>query len=155
MQNNPLADLKDIQLPQPVSIFPLAYGWYGIITILILAILIGGYYYYRLVKHRQYQNNLLSLVTQIEQQLVANPQDTTILSKISILLKQIARSKFANETPQNLYGQAWLEFLDRTGKTQEFTLGVGKILLDVYQNKPLVANEEFFLLIRKWIRSVI
>ena len=40
MENNSLADLKDLQLPDAVSIFPLAPGWYAVIILLVLAMVV-------------------------------------------------------------------------------------------------------------------
>ena len=40
MENNSLADLKDIHLPAPVSIFPLAPGWYIVLAVMLVIIIL-------------------------------------------------------------------------------------------------------------------
>ena len=48
---NPLAELKDVHLPAPVSIFPLATGWY--IVIAIIFILIAVLTWWQLRRHKK------------------------------------------------------------------------------------------------------
>ena len=47
---DPLAQLKDIHLPDPVGFWPLAPGWYGLIIFIIL--LLSGLLYFLYKKHR-------------------------------------------------------------------------------------------------------
>lgn len=152
--SNPLAELKDLHLPTEVPLFPLAIGWYLIAAILVLAII--GFIYYRICQRKRLTKILAieQLITELESnhtQLI----DAEIIAQASILLKRIAMTKFPTQKPEYLTGMAWLQFLDKTGKTTEFSTGVGKCLINIYQLQQLNNRDEFFNLLRKWLRSVL
>ena len=152
--SNPLAELKDLHLPTEVPLFPLAIGWYLIAAILVLAII--GFIYYRICQRKRLTKILAieQLITELESnhtQLI----DAEIIAQASILLKRIAMTKFPTQKPEYLTGMAWLEFLDKTGKTTEFSTGVGKCLINIYQLQQLDNRDEFFNALRKWLRSVL
>ncbi len=150
MENNSLANLKDLQLPEAVSIFPLAPGWYGVIAILVLIMFAIGYWQIRRLHKLQRVSNIITLLDSIALQ--NNPQ---LLAEVSILLKRVAREKFPEQQPQSLFGDKWLQFLDKSGKTTNFTQGAGSILLDVYQNKPLENPEKLITIIKTWLKVVL
>lgn len=150
MENNSLADLKDLQLPDAVSIFPLAPGWYAVIILLVLIALALGYWQIRRLRKQRKVANIVWLLDSIELQ--DNPQ---LLAEVSILLKRVAREKFPEQQPQNLFGEKWLQFLDSSGKTTAFTQGSGRILLDVYQNKALGNPAACLAVVKAWLKVVI
>lgn len=150
MENNSLADLKDLQLPNPVSIFPLAPGWYGVIALLILIIIALGYWQIRRLQKQRKVANIIKLLDNIELR-----SDTSLLAEISILLKRVAREQFPEQQPQNLFGEKWLQFLDQSGKTTEFTQGSGRILLDIYQNKTIENPASCIAVVKAWLKVVI
>ncbi len=150
MENNSLANLKDLQLPDAVSVFPLAPGWYGVIAILVLIMFAMGYWQIRRLHKLQRVSNIITLLDSIALQ--NNPQ---LLAEVSILLKRVAREKFPEQQPQSLFGDKWLQFLDKSGKTTNFTQGAGSILLDVYQNKPLENPEKLITIIKAWLKVVL
>ena len=52
----------------------------------------------------------------------------------------------------SLHGLAWLEFLDRTGKTTEFTQGEGHVFgMELYQQNPEIEIDVLFPMVKKWI----
>lgn len=150
MENNSLADLKDLQLPDAVSIFPLAPGWYAVIILLVLIALALGYWQIRNLRKQRKVANIVGLLDSIELQ--DNPQ---LLAEVSILLKRVAREKFPEQQPQNLFGEKWLQFLDSSGKTTEFTQGAGRILLEVYQNKALENPSACLAVVKAWLKVVL
>lgn len=150
MENNSLADLKDLQLPDAVSIFPLAPGWYAVIILLVLIALALGYWQIRRLRKQRKVANIVGLLDNIKLQ--DNPQ---LLAEVSILLKRVAREKFPEQQPQNLFGEKWLQFLDNSGKTTEFTQGAGRILLEVYQNKELENPSACLAVVKAWLKVVL
>lgn len=152
--SNPLAELKDIHSPHDVSSWPLAIGWYVLIAIGIIVAVIYLMRYIHKKNKQAHFNQLNELLSAIEAN-YSLISDTEIIAECSVLLKRIAREKFPNENPQMLLGNEWLTFLDRTAKTQEFSAGYGKCLANTYQRQALDNKDEFFNLIRQWIRSVI
>ena len=153
MESNSLANLKDLQLPEAVSVLPLAPGWYGVIFIIILIMLALSYWQIRRLAHQRKVASIVELLTLIEQQ--NSSSGTQLLAEVAILLKRVAREKFPEQQPQNLFGEPWLQFLDSSGKTTQFTQGAGRILLEVYQNKPLENPQALFDVVRAWLKVVL
>ncbi|AUR52506.1 DUF4381 domain-containing protein [Aquella oligotrophica] len=151
---NPLAELKDVHLPAPVSIFPLATGWYIVIVLIFILVAVLIWWQLRRHKKKQQQQEIFSLLKQIKANAVTTSDEKTI-EECSILLKRVAVAKFPEQKPQLLFGKNWLQFLDKTGKTSEFTTGCGHYLGEIYQKQQLEDKEAFFTLIEKWLRSVI
>lgn len=152
MDNNPLADLKNIHLPQNVSIFPLTVGWYLVISLILLAIIFLLYWQFILKKRLRQKKHIYHLLSELEATASANE---TILSDVSILLKRVAIMRFPELHPQSLFGEKWLAFLDKTGKTSAFGRGPGRVLLNIYKNEQLKNHAEFFVIIKQWLRNVL
>lgn len=100
-----LLDIKDIHIPDGVSIFPLAKGWWvlviGIITLFVtikmfLSILKTSKKYYALRKLKSID--------------VSKPIDAGV--QMSELLKRICNVKYREASV--LYGKEWLDFLNKT-----------------------------------------
>ncbi len=156
MENNSLADLKDIHLPAPVSAFPLAPGWYIVLAIMLLVLVLLILWQLRRASKQYKLKQVLILLAQIEAKTQASEPEAReeVLPEISILLKRVAREKFSELHPQNLFAEKWLQFLDHSGKTTEFTSGAGRVLLDVYKRQSLENPQELFALVKNWLRTV-
>lgn len=152
--SNPLAELKDIHLPTEVPLFPLAVGWYLLLTLIIILAIAFVWYRQRQKKHAQYIRAIEQLFDDLEAN-QANLIDAEIIANASILLKRVAATKFPAQSPEYLAGLEWLEFLDKTGKTNDFTNGHGKYLMNIYQLQTLTHRDEFFDILRKWLRTVL
>ena len=80
--------------------------------------------------------------------------DLASLRNLSNLLRRTALTFYKNDTVASLQGYAWLEFLDKTGKTKEFSQGVGKVLgNELFQQKVKTDLNALFQLVKKWISS--
>ncbi len=81
-----------------------------------------------------------------------------LISEISILLRRVALLNFSQTQVASLYDKAWLEFLDKTGSTTEFTQGSGRLLISApYQAQADYSHIEInalFSLARQWITVV-
>lgn len=150
MPNDPLQQLKDIHLPNGVSIFPLAPVWY--VFMLIVLILAVVAIIWKLHKKRK-QRQIASIYKMLD--IIENQNSDDMLSQTSILIKRVAVMKFESQKPHTLFGQEWLMFLDTTGKTTEFTKGAGRDLLNIYKVEQIEDKEKFFAVIRKWIGAVL
>ncbi len=101
MQDN-LPELRDIHLPEGVSIFPLAYGWWVVLLGIIgVFLLIKAILYMRRKSKKRYALKLIEAVSENNPVLAAK-QSSEILRRICVLKYPKAAT---------LYGQAWLDFL--------------------------------------------
>ena len=151
---NPLVNLKDIHLPPPVSFWPPAPGWWILAVLLISSLFIGGVLFYRQHKKRKPKTEALRILKDL-QILYQNSKDEVVfLRNLSNLLRRTALTFYDNDEVASLQGSSWLEFLDKTGKTKEFSQGAGKVLgNEVFQQKVNPDMNVLFPLVKKWISS--
>ncbi|MCU4676879.1 DUF4381 domain-containing protein [Catenovulum sp. 2E275] len=100
---DPLAAFKDIQMPDPVSWWPLAWGWWLLIALAILLVtgLIFGFIRYQ--KKQRAKKQAIRLINQLD--------DNASINALNTLLKQAMLSYFPREQVASLSGRAWYEFL--------------------------------------------
>ena len=129
MEQN-LPELRDIHLPDGVSLFPPAYGWWVILgSVLLLLALIELFLILRRKSKKRYALYLLQHI----------PQDNIAAAalQISEILRRICVFKYKDAAV--LYGSAWLDFLNQHSKNK---LGeqAAKLLLDApYMNPESVS----------------
>ncbi len=108
--DSPLWQLKDIYLPQAVSIWPLAWPWWLMLfTILTLCCV-----FYFLRKKNKWKKAALMQLKAIDES-----QDLKCIQACNRLLKQIALQRFGPQCAP-LNGLAWLDFLDSKVKQPIF-----------------------------------
>ena len=152
--SNPLDQLRDIHLPDAVSYWPLAPGWWIVAAIATTTIAVTAVIIYRRYQRNAYRREAATMLATISQ-LRLDGDQTQYLQQLNHLLKQTALTVDKRDLISSLSGQSWLEFLDRSSKTSAFTEGVGRILADgPYQ--PSVKEDDLSALhqlAEQWIRE--
>ncbi|MCC2644287.1 MAG: hypothetical protein K0R94_65 [Burkholderiales bacterium] len=145
-----LSQMKNVHQPAGISIFPIAIGWY--ILLILILVIICGLLWWRFIKnkYKKRKTQIYTLLSEIEKS-----GSNEMLSDVSILIKRVAIMKFPGVAVHTLFGEKWLEFLDRTGKTNNFTIGDGRYLLDIYQNRKIENPDGFFACVRQWLGTVL
>jgi hypothetical protein len=152
MDNSLLQQLKDIKTPSDSFWWPLAPGWYGLLLLgLIVMAGIGYWIFKRLARKKQLQwlqHELYLIETKLTK------QDPTAITDCSTLLRRAALSQFPRQDVAGLAGDAWLNFLDETLQTKEFTQGSGRLLITAaYQQQWQESSKDVFLLTKQWVQS--
>ena len=148
--NDPLAQLKDIHLPEPVSWWPPAPGWWLLGICLLLAVFVGGYYLWKFIRRGRFRREALVDLRQLRE---AHQDQRILLEEVSRLLRQVAIAKYGREEVAPLSGTGWLQFLDRTGNTDQFSQGAGKALgTMLYQPTVAIDGEQLCGLAAAWIK---
>lgn len=102
---NPLAQLADISAPTEVSIWPLAWGyWLAIVVVIASLVLIILSLVKRYQLNKQKKSALLYLKS------LPN-NDTQYAAKIQVMLKQLCEHYFSKERASMMHGEAWLAFV--------------------------------------------
>ena len=111
-------------------------------------------WFFRRYKKRKPKTEALRILKDL-QILHQNSQDEVAsLRNLSNLLRRTALTFYDNDAVASLQGSSWLEFLDKTGKTKEFSQGAGKVLgNEVFQQKVNPDMNALFPLVKKWISS--
>ncbi len=151
MLSDPLQDLRDVHLPDPISWWPPAWGWWGLLLgILVGSLCLGAWWVYR--RRTQPRRVALSMLSQIEQRYQESQEDLLLLTQISELVRRFALVRFPRNQVAGLAGYSWLQFLDETGRTNQFTEGPGKVLMSgPYRPQIPLAPSDLVPLVRKWI----
>lgn len=155
MQPNqsPLDQLADIHLPDSVSWWPLAPGWWALLALLVLVLIIVC-----LWRRRLKQNHYRKLAQQELDSIYSNYQQTqnatAFLHEISVLLRRTALTAYPKTFNASIKGQAWLEWLDRVyfNPAMQFNSEVGQQLLTAsYQKNPQIDAQALHQLCRLWL----
>ena len=151
---NTLLSLKDIHLPPDVSFWPPAPGWWIMSVLFISSIFFGGLWFYKRYKKRKPINEALRILKNLQILHESSKDEVKYLRNLSNLLRRTALTFYDNDAVASLQGSSWLEFLDKTGKTKEFSQGAGKVLgNEVFQQKVNPDLNSLFPLVKKWISS--
>ncbi len=135
---DPLSQLRDIHLPDPVSFWPPAPGWW----ILLLCVLIGLAFLARhaivaMIRRRRLESVMHELdqayVRFTEQSAFENTRNQAgldFLATVNVLLKRVAQVMYPDSTSSRLTGRDWLHFLDACDQGSAFSQGPGSVLAD-------------------------
>ena len=152
---DPLAQLQDIHLPAPIGVWPLAWGWWALLIIVLLA-MTGIFFWLRTkIIRNAYRNLALKELRQIQKQF-NQQQSTEHLQAINQLLRRCALSGFGNTFDAGLQGAQWLQWLDnQAAKPQiDFTMGDGNVLAaGPYQKNPAFNPDHLHKIVSRWISS--
>ena len=144
-------ELRDIHLPDPVSWWPLAPGWYMLLILIIILIILAVYLINRW-RHPSIKKMALIELTQIETDFVHHNNTHTLCSDISILLRRVAISYGTRNKEAAITGEAWLKHLNNLCGQTIFTPELSNFLLQApYQLRPQVAVDQFIAASRQWI----
>jgi len=99
---NNLPEIHDIYIPNSVSVFPLAYGWW-----VILAIVIGSVFFIKFILWSIKTSKRIYALKKLKKIETNEPVDAAI--QISELLRRICAYKYKEASA--LYGNEWIAFL--------------------------------------------
>ncbi|MEY8766955.1 MULTISPECIES: DUF4381 domain-containing protein [Francisella] len=155
--NDLLAQLKDIYLPAKVSQWwPLAYGWWLLLGLIVLAFIIFLIILHFRKKKNNYKDSIVNDFRRaIEETQQNKPKE--VLQNISVYLKRVALQKFPNQQIKTLHGEQWLEFLDSKMKNQNFKNTKANMLANSYRAVELDKQtlNEILTVAEQWLRRVL
>jgi len=151
--NNPLQGLHDIHLPADPHWWPLAPGWWIIISVLVMT-----FFVFFFLKWRKYRWQR-TVLAEIEHIIRTQETDrSSQLAKLSALLRRVSLRRFPQDEVANLYGQEWLQFLQMNISDKKMNLSIiDPLANEIYQNQqsnaPLKIDDPLVQFVQKWIRE--
>jgi len=146
-----LTQLKDIHLPEAISWWPLAPGWYVIMLLILLLIAGLGYLIHKKHLHALAKNQALTILDSYNEQYEKDRNVQMTSARISELLRRVALVYFPRSEVASLHGDEWITFLNKTGKKVDFT-PVKAMLLDspfktaeTINLKPLITRAQLWI----------
>ena len=145
--------LRDIHLPSGVDWFPPAAGWWVVAVAVTLAVGGGLFWLWRRHRRNRFIREAQALLVALRAS-AAQRSPLQQVDEIAALLRRVAISRYGRHEVAGHTGDAWLQFLDRSGKTRGFTQGPGRILGPLrFQPDPPVDVDALAQLAADWIRS--
>lgn len=125
-------ELRDIHLPEPISWWPLAPGWW--ISLAVIILLIAAVYIARKIYlGKQLRRDIAAELEHIRQQYQQVGNKPQLARALSILLRRANISYYPGSNIAGLTGEQWLQHLDKTNDRPSadlvFQSETGKVLL--------------------------
>lgn len=152
--NSPLADLRDIHLPDPISWWPLAPGWWILIGMGLLCLATA--YIFLIQRQRAVvKRTALAELAAIRSRHSQQRDNLQTAKELSALLRRVCISVGTQQQSAALVGNAWLKHLDRIGHCNDFTEGPGRLLTEApYRQQTDTDASELIDLCQRWLKKL-
>ncbi|HAU1296694.1 TPA: DUF4381 domain-containing protein [Legionella pneumophila] len=149
----PLAQLRDIHLPEPVGWWPLAPGWYGLMVLIVVLIAGAAYFIYKRHVNALPKKQALGLLKIYKEQYEKDKNTQLASAHVSELLKRVALVYYPRAEVASMHGEAWLEFLNQTGRGIDFTPVKSMLLDSPYKSSDTLNLNPLITRAEKWIKQ--
>ncbi len=149
-------ELADIHIPAKPSAWPPALGWWILLALLITLLTVLVIKFIRYKKLKKQQQRILQALAKLEGKL-RKDRNTVALAEINILLRRLALMRYPRKQIASLTGKNWIDFLDNSGNTQDFSKGAGRVLADVpylAQMPEKIDIKELSRVVKKWVKHI-
>ena len=144
--------LRDIHLPESVSWWPLATGWWLLFALLAL-VFISLWMIRKIKSRRRLRKEALGELREIEDRFNEHQNFQQLASEVSILLRRIAISRFPRTDVAGLNGKAWIDFLNRQANV--FNVEVSNTVIEAPYQKECNFNGSLLITAsRVWIQQL-
>jgi len=151
MPGNPLDALKDIHLPAAASWWPLAWGYWLLLVLILIGVALLARRYYQLRMRRAAMSAFDALVADFEQH-----QDNMRLAQdITVLIRRTLLSINPREEVARLTGQEWVDVVKQTRpeiELKEATLTT--LTASVYQSTAQIDAEALIADCKTWFAGL-
>jgi len=145
--------LRDIHLPDPVSWWPPAPGWWLLLALLVAIALLSGFLHHR-YRRNALQRAARQALHRIGEDYRQSGDTRLLVQQLSILLRRVGLSRYPRQQVAGLTGCNWLSLLDRTLPGEEFQNGAGRVLIEApYSLDSRVDGPALLRLCERWLRQ--
>ena len=146
--NDPLSQLKDIQLPDPIGWWPLAFSWWVVIFSFVVIVLFVVWFFRDRHRRNAYRREAQTQLISIKNDVTLNPQMKIL--QINALLKQVAITVYGRQTIAALNEQAWLDFLKKNAQFIAQPADLKTLLTQAYQPTDRIAPADLQRALKAW-----
>ena len=144
--------LRDIHLPDAVSWWPPAPGWWLLLGLVALLVFVALRRWRRGRGRRAAVCRARRELAAIRQAFKLRPDRADLVKALSALLRRLAMSLYGRREAAALTGEGWLAFLDQKAGGHEFTRGAGRDLIEApYRPDPEFDHAALLQLVSGWI----
>ncbi len=150
MQANILSQLKDIQTPEPIGWWPLAWGWYVVFGLLLVGLIVFIRYWQRRKRQLVIKKAALIAMAKIENE----PLPMTTVRCINDILKRAVLGYAQRQDVANITGEQWANILNDLAPEDA---QISPNLLNLaYQPKCSAKDaDEYFQQAQTWIQKTL
>ena len=145
-------ELRDIHMPPAPGWWPPAPGWWLLALVALAALSLLCLYVHRAWQRRRRRRAVLA---ELDRCIAAARGDPVELATaLSRFLRRLARQRHSDVVA--LSGSAWLEHLDRGVASDEFSAGIGRVLIDApFRRAAQYDGAALQALVRRWTRRTL
>jgi hypothetical protein len=148
-----LAQLKDIHLPESIGWWPLAFGWYVVILIVLILAMVLVFFLHKRHRNALAKNQALELLTHYMNQYEKDRNAQLASARISELLRRVALVYYPRAEVASLHSNAWIEFLNKTGKGVDFNPVQSMLLDSPFKTAETVDLKPLIICAQLWIKQ--
>lgn len=150
---DPLAQLRDIHLPNAIGWWPLAPGWYILMGLLLLLLSAWAYFLYKKALYARAKKQALALLQSYEEQYTQDNNGPLFSARISELLRRVALVYYPRHEVASLQGEAWLNFLNKTSRGLDFNSVKSMLLESPFKNEESTNLQPLLIQAKAWIKG--
>jgi hypothetical protein len=150
-----LEGLRDIHLPPPVSLWPLAPGWWALAALLVIAA--AALVWKLLQRQRSVRRLALQELAALEANFDAQLDRVGLAVSLTTLLRRVALARRSRTEVASLHGEPWIAFLTLGSRRRGVSPDVVRELIQTaYRGERAMAGEprEWLAFARSWIREI-
>lgn len=152
---NPLSELRPLHLPEPISWWPPAIGWWIAGILIVGLVILSIFLTIQHIKNNRYRK--IALIELNALALTDTEDNTAYYQQINRLLKRIALQLWDREEIASLHSKAWFEFLNKQCKSPTFSEQTIDLLYRASYAKNAAfdqhANDQLFIETMNWIKK--
>ena len=150
---DPLAALRPLRLPPAVGWGPPAPGWWLLAALALLSLGATLALWLRARRRNRYRRRAQAELEALYRATRGAGDAAGFAQGASALLRRAALARYARAEVAPPCGEAWLAFLDRSGRTTAFTGGAGRALvLAPYDPVASCDHDALHAACRDWLR---
>ncbi|MCL9682950.1 DUF4381 domain-containing protein [Legionella maioricensis] len=148
-----LAQLKDIHLPESIGWWPLAPGWYVVMLLALFLLIAVACWAYKRHANALAKNQALELLNSYKEQYEKEGNAQLASARISELLRRVALVYYPRAEVASLHGDAWVAFLNQTGKGVDFEPVKSMLLDSPFKTSETVNLKPLIMRAQRWIKQ--
>ena len=146
--------LKDIHLPDAISWWPPALGWWILVPCVIALIAVLLWWSIHRIKQGQYRRCALKELEQQQARYKEHGDTLQYISQLNQLLRRVALQCYGRNVVAQLTGDTWLAFLQQHCSAKQFDTDTAtKLINAAYRAEPEIAIDASTQLTRLWIKT--
>ncbi|GGC75044.1 DUF4381 domain-containing protein [Marinobacter halophilus] len=151
-RQDPLAQLRDIHLPETGGFWPPAPGWWLVGALVLISLAAVLLFWRRHKRNTLWQRQARDLLVDLEQ---SPRKDSRWFCELNALLKRVARQAFPERNPEVMSGHEWVDFLLETAPNDRIASRpmVEAMVASTWQPRPAADPAQALSFAAAWLET--